>query len=58
MSMNLSTAAMLNRIRLFWSYMNAGPEQDWDRAYLCSMAPMSAGALRVNEEAEHTHADW
>lgn len=57
MSMNL-TAAMLNRIRLLWSYMNAGPEQDWDRAYLCSMAPMSAGALRVNEEAEHTHADW
>ena len=58
MSMNLSTAAMLNRIRLLWSYMNAGPEQDWDRAYLCSMAPMSAGALRVNEEAEHTHGDW
>ena len=56
--MNISTAAMLNRIRLFWNYMNAGPEQDWNRAYLCSMAPMSAGALRDNEEAEHTHADW
>ena len=39
----------------FWSYMNEGPQQDWDRVYLCSVAPMSAGALRVNEEAERTH---
>lgn len=58
MSMNITTKAMLDRIRLFWSYMNAGPHQDFDRAYLCSMAPLSAGALRDNEEAEHTHADW
>ena len=47
---------MLGRIRRFWSYMNEGPQQDWDRVYLCSVAPMSAGALRVNEEAERTHA--
>lgn len=58
MSMYMTTQAMLHRIRLLWNYMNAGPYQDWDRAYLCSMAPMSAGALRDNEEAEHTHADW
>ena len=58
MSMNLTTRTMLNRIRLFWNYMNAGPHQDFDRAYLCSMAPLSAGALRNNEEAEHTRADW
>ncbi len=58
MSMHFTTRAMLNRIRLFWNYMNAGPQQDWERAYLCSMAPMSAGALRDNEEAQYTHAEW
>ena len=47
---------MLARIRHFWSYMNAGPQAEWDRVYLCSMAPMSAGALRENEEAQHIHA--
>jgi len=58
MTIHLTTRAMLDRIRQFWSYMNAGPQQDWDRAYLCSMAPLSAGALRDNEEAEHTHSAW
>lgn len=47
---------MLANIRRFWIYMNAGPQQEWDRAHLCSMAPMSAGALRENEEAERIHA--
>lgn len=47
---------MMGRIRELLSYLNAGPQQDWDRAYLCSVAPMSAGALRVNEEAERTYA--
>jgi len=46
---------MLGRICRFWSYLNEGPQRDWDRVYLCSVAPMSAGALRVNEEAERTH---
>ncbi len=45
----------MGRLRHFWSYLNEGPQQDWDRVYLCSVAPMSAGALRVNEEAERTH---
>ncbi len=47
---------MLARIRHFWSYMNAGPQENWDRVYLCSVAPMSAGALRENEEAERVHS--
>ena len=47
---------MLAHFRRFWSYLNAGPQQEWDRVYLCSMAPMSAGALRQNEEAERIHA--
>lgn len=57
MSMNITTAAMLDRLRHFWNYMNAGPEQDWNRNHLCSMAPMSAGALRDTEEAGHTYGD-
>ena len=38
-------------LRAFWNHMNEGPQTDWDRAYLCSMAPMSAEALRENVEA-------
>ncbi len=56
--MSMTTQKILHGIRAFWRYMNAGPQQDWERAYLCSMAPMSAGALRRNEEAEHTHNPW
>jgi len=52
----ISTKQMLSCLRRFWSYMNAGPEQEWNRMYLCSMAPMSAEALRQNEEAERIHA--
>ena len=58
MSMTRTAHKMLDRLRVFWRYMNAGPEQDWERVYLCSMAPMSAGALRRNEEAEHSHNPW
>lgn len=47
---------VLIRLRRFWSYWNAGPQQDWDRAYLCSVAPISASALRENEEAQRAHA--
>lgn len=46
---------VMGRLLQFLSYLNAGPQQDWDRAYLCSVAPLSAGALRVNEEAQRTH---
>lgn len=58
MNMTLTARRMLDHLRDFWKYMNAGPQQDWERAYLCSMAPMSASALRHNEEAEHTHVSW
>ena len=43
-------------LRAFWSHMNEGPQGDWDRAYLCSMAPMSAEALRGNVEAGRSHS--
>lgn len=55
MSMTNTTKKMMDRLRVFWRYMNGRPNQGWERAYLCSMAPLSAGALRHNEEAEHTH---
>ena len=56
MMLTMPTAQqMLGHIRRFWNYLNEGPQQDWDRVYLCSVAPMSAVALRVNEEAERTH---
>jgi ABC-type nitrate/sulfonate/bicarbonate transport system substrate-binding protein len=56
---NKNTAGrMLAGLRRFWLYLNQGPEQAHDRAYLCSVAPLSAGALRDNEEAEHVHAPW
>ena len=58
MNMTLTAQKMLHSIHVFWRYMNAGPEQNWERAYLCSMAPLSASALRHNEEAEHTHVSW
>jgi hypothetical protein len=50
-----SAKQTLVRLRRFWSYWNAGPQQDWDRVYLCSVAPISAEALRGNEEAERAH---
>ncbi len=56
MSMTLTARKMMDGLRAFWRYANAGPQADWERAYLCSMAPLSAGALRRNEEAERTHA--
>ncbi len=43
-------------LRAFWSHMNEGPQAEWDRAYLCSMAPMSAEALRGNVEAGRSHS--
>lgn len=51
----MNAKQMMGRIRRLLSYLNEGPQQDWDRVYLCSVAPMSASALRVNEEAERTH---
>lgn len=54
--MNTTLKIMLAGLRSFWARMNEGPQQDWDRVYLCSVAPMSAGALRQNEEAERVHA--
>ena len=38
----------------------AGPRESesWNRASLCSMAPLSADAFRHNEEAEHSMGHW
>lgn len=58
--MNAGTNVRLSKImaglRAFWSHMNEGPQAEWDRAYLCSMAPMSAEALRENVEAGRGHS--
>ena len=47
---------LLSNLRAFWSHMNEGPQAEWDRVYLCSMAPMSAEALRENVEAGRSHS--
>ena len=47
---------MMAGLRALWSHMNEGPQKDWDRVYLCSMAPMSAEALRENVEAGRSHS--
>ena len=49
--MNTTMQRIVAGLRAFWSHMNEGPQKDWDRVYLCSMAPMSAEALRENVEA-------
>jgi hypothetical protein len=46
---------MFAGLRSFWSHMNEGPQSDYERNYLCSVAPMSAEMLRGNEEAERGH---
>ena len=56
--MNTTLKRMFAGLRSFWNHMNEGPQKDWDRAYLCSMAPMSAEALRENEEASRSHAQY
>ena len=56
MTVTLTARKMMDGFHAVWRYLNAGPQADWERAYLCSMAPLSAGALRRNEEAEHAHA--
>ncbi len=54
--MNSNTVKkMLTGLRSLWSYMNEGPQHDYERVYLCSVAPMSAEALRENQEAERVH---
>ena len=50
-----SEKVLLN-LRTFWNRMNEGPQAEWDRVYLCSMAPMSAEALRENVEAGRSHS--
>lgn len=55
MMKNDTVQKMLTGLRSLWSYMNEGPQHDCERVYLCSVAPMSAGALRENEEAERVH---
>lgn len=52
--MNTRMQRIFAGLRAFWNHMNEGPQQDWDRAYLCSMAPMSAEALRENVEASRS----
>ncbi|MBV9849392.1 MAG: hypothetical protein JO250_06870 [Armatimonadetes bacterium] len=39
-------------------FANRNDSRAWDRASLCSMAPLSADAFRHNEEAEHSHGHW
>ena len=56
--MNTTLHRIFAGLRAFWNHMNEGPQQDWDRAYLCSMAPMSAEALRGNEEAGRSHHSY
>ena len=56
MTMNATLHKMLIGLRAFWNHMNEGPQKDWDRVYLCSMAPMSAEALRENVEASRSHS--
>lgn len=52
---NTRLLKLMAGLRAFWSRMNEGPQAEWDRAYLCSMAPMSAEALRGNVEAGRSH---
>ena len=47
---------LMASLRALWNHMNEGPQAEWDRAYLCSMAPMSAEALRGNVEAGRSHS--
>ncbi len=54
--MNTRLSKIVAGLRAFWSHMNEGPQAEWDRAYLCSMAPMSAEALRGNVEAGRSHS--
>ena len=54
--MNTTMQRIFAGLRAFWSHINEGPQQDWDRVYLCSMAPMSAEALRENVEAGRSHS--
>jgi hypothetical protein len=54
-SKNRTMQKIVANLRAFWSHMNEGPQGDWDRAHLCSMAPMSAEALRENVEAGRSH---
>ena len=54
--MNTRLSKIMAGLRAFWSHMNEGPQAEWDRAYLCSMAPMSAEALRGNVEASRSHS--
>ena len=54
--MNTRLLKLMAGLRAFWSHMNEGPQAEWDRAYLCSMAPMSAEALRGNVEAGRSHS--
>ena len=52
---NVRLSKIMASLRALWSHMNEGPQAEWDRAYLCSMAPMSAEALRENVEAGRSH---
>lgn len=54
--MNTRLSKFMAGLRAFWSHINEGPQAEWDRAYLCSMAPMSAEALRENVEASRSHS--
>lgn len=53
---NARLAKIKTSLRALWNHMNEGPQAEWDRAYLCSMAPMSAEALRGNVEAGRGHS--
>lgn len=53
---NVRLSKIMAGLRALWNHMNEGPQAEWDRAYLCSMAPMSAEALRGNVEAGRSHS--
>jgi hypothetical protein len=53
MTMKKGMVFMLARLRdLFSPRLDS---HEWDRVSLCSMAPLSADALRHNEQAERGH---
>lgn len=59
MNRTLTTAkTIIARIGRFFASFDREGRQDWDRAYLCSMAPTVADTLRHTEDAERHHPAW
>ncbi len=56
-SMNNARKFVADLFRRMASWQ-AGQADRWDRVSLCSMAPISAGFVRDQEEAERRHHSW